>query len=168
MKYSFTSPLPKSIISHLTKIWIFYILLSVVIIYMYGIYLHIQIDALTTTQQHSEADINAQDSYIDMLNSNIERLRYEINLDSTNNKYNNELKNALLKLFTLIPDQITITYISLEEKKLVIKGITPTRETYSFLLQAPLKSVFTTSRVDFFPLQNGWYNFTSISTLEKN
>ena len=51
----------------------------------------------------------------------------------------------------------------MEDKKLTIKGITPSRELYSFLMQAPLRSIFNTSKVDFFPLQNGWFNFTSIS-----
>ena len=117
--------------------------------------------------QITEDNMDAQDEKISIINKNTEQLQYEINLEQINKNYNYELQNALSKLFDLIPDQITITQISLEEDKLILKGITPTREIYSFLLQAPLKSIFTTSRVDFFPLPNGWFNFTSISTLDK-
>ncbi|RAX54955.1 hypothetical protein CCY99_02090 [Helicobacter sp. 16-1353] len=167
MRYSFTSPLPKSIISRLTKIWIFYIILSVMIVYLSGLYLNIERNTLRSNMEIAESNINTQDEQIAKIQADINRLQYELNLDNTNKFYNSELKSALLKLFELIPNQITITQISLEEKRLVLKGITPSREIYSFLLQAPLKSIFTTSRVDFFPLPNGWYNFTSISVLKE-
>lgn len=167
MRYSFTSPLPKSLISQLTKIWIFYIVLSVGIVYLTGIYLSIERDTLKNNTQLTESSINAQDEQIIKIKTDINRLEYELNLDNINKFYNDELREALIKLFGLIPDQITITQINLEEKKLTLKGITPTREVYSFLLQAPLKSIFTTSSVNFFPLPNGWYNFTSISVLKE-
>lgn len=166
MRYSFTPALPKSIISHLTKIWIFYILLSVAVIYVYGIYLNIQVKILDTTRQTTESNIDSQDSDIDNTNKNIARLQYELDLNKTNQNYNEELRNAILKLFALIPDQITITNMQLEEKRLVLKGITPTQQIYSFYLGTPLKSIFSKSNVDYFPLSNGWFNFTSISTIE--
>lgn len=166
-RYSFTAPRPKSVISKLTKIWIFYTILSVGIVYFGGIYLKTEMNVMQNNTQVTETGMNAQDEKIALINKNIERLKYEINLDNINKNYNDELQNALLKLFELIPDQITITQIILEEDKLTLKGITPTREIYSFLLQAPLRSIFTTSKVDFFPLPNGWFNFTSISTLDK-
>ena len=167
VRYSFTAPRPKSIVSKLSKIWIFYTILSVVIIYIGGIYLRIETNIFQSDTQITEDNMDAQDEKISIINKNTEQLQYEINLEQINKNYNYELQNALSKLFDLIPDQITITQISLEEDKLILKGITPTREIYSFLLQAPLKSIFTTSRVDFFPLPNGWFNFTSISTLDK-
>lgn len=167
VRYSFTAPRPKSIVSKLSKIWIFYTIISVAIIYIGGIYLRIETNIFQSDTQITEDNMDAQDEKISIINKNTEQLQYEINLEQINKNYNYELQNALSKLFDLIPDQITITQISLEEDKLILKGITPTREIYSFLLQAPLKSIFTTSRVDFFPLPNGWFNFTSISTLDK-
>ena len=122
---------------------------------------------LNNNAQIVENNMKKKKKKIALINKNIERLKYEANLDNINKNYNNEVQQSLLNLFTLIPDQITITQIKLEEEKLTLKGITPTRELYSFLLQAPLRSIFTTSRVDFFPLPNGWFNFTSISVLNK-
>lgn len=167
MKYSFTQPLPKSIISHLTKIWIFYIALSVGVIYAYGIYLNYQIKTVKSLAQMSSVDINAQDEFINLTNENMRQMQYEIDLDTINKTYNNDVNIALSKLFEIIPDQITINYIQLQENALTLKGITPTREAYAFLLEAPLKSTFSKSRADFFALPNGWYNFTSISTVDK-
>ncbi|MBR7118338.1 MAG: hypothetical protein IKC84_03055 [Helicobacteraceae bacterium] len=167
VRYSFTTPQPKYIVSKLTKIWIFYVIVSVIIVYFGGIYLKIEVNMLNNNAQIVENNMNIQDKKIALINKNIERLKYEANLDNINKNYNNEVQQSLLNLFALIPDQITITQIKLEEEKLTLKGITPTRELYSFLLQAPLRSIFTTSRVDFFPLPNGWFNFTSISVLNK-
>lgn len=166
MKYSFTPPLQKSIISHLTKIWLFYIFLSLGIIYGYGVYLNYQITSIKAKTQSSGTDITEHDNFINTTNENVRLLQYEINLDSTNNRYNDDVNLATAKLFDIIPDQITINYIMLEEDKLTLKGITPTREAYAFLLEAPLKSTFTKTRADFFALPNGWFNFTSISTVE--
>lgn len=167
MKYSFTQPLPKSIISHLTKIWIFYIALSVGIIYAYGIYLNYQINTVKSLSQISSVDMNTQDEFINLTNENMRQMQYEIDLDSLNKTYNSDVYVALSKLFDIIPNQITINYIELQEKALILKGITPTREEYKFLLEAPLKSAFTKSNADFFALPNGWHNFTSISTVDK-
>lgn len=166
MRYSFTQPLPKSIISRLTKVWVFYIALSVGIVYLYGIYLNLQKYALRSNMNLTEMSIDSSDSETAQVTRHIERLKYEANLYNLNKTYTDELRIALTKLFDLIPDQITITQITLEENRLVLKGITPSREIYSFLLASPLKSVFTTSSVNYFPLPNGWYNFTSISTLK--
>lgn len=158
MKYSFTKPLPKSIVSRSTKIWICLFLLSIIIIYTYGIYLNSKIDTLNAARQTIESNIDSK-------NKDISRLKYELSLNSINESYNKGLKSAVLKLFALIPDQVTITYMSLEEKSLVLKGTTPTQQVYSFYLGTPLKTIFDKSNVDFIPLTNGWFNFTSISTL---
>lgn len=167
MRYSFTTANPKSVISRLTKIWIFYTLLSITIIHMFGIHLKIQREAILESMQQYQKDIETQDEDITQIKKDIVRLEHEINLDHTNTKYNNEIKDALDNLFKLIPDQITVTQMVIDKKHLILKGTTPTREMYSFLLQVPLKSVFTTSKVDFFPLNNGWYNFTSISEFKE-
>lgn len=167
MRYSFTLANPKSIISRLTKIWIFYIILSIGIMHMFGIYLKMQKENILKSIGHAQQKIETKDKDTLHIQKNINRLEYEINLDNINTQYNRELKDALINLFKLIPDQITITQMIIDKKKLILKGITPTREMYSFLLQVPLKSVFTTSNVDFYPLKNGWYNFTAISEIKE-
>lgn len=166
MRYSFTQPLPKSIISGLTKIWIFYIVLSVGILYLYGIYLNMQKNTLSNNTQFIDTNIQSSDESASKIENNIARLQDEAKLFKTNQVYNTELKNAMKKIFDLIPDQITITQIVLDERQLTLKGITPSTQNYAFLLQPSLKSIFTTSNVNFFQQTNGWYNFTSISTLK--
>lgn len=167
MKYSFTKPLKKTIISKLTKIWLFYITLSAIMIYALGSYLTLQRYNLEANLKNTESNINERDDNSKIITNNIKRLEYEISLDKTNTNYNIALKDALSNILNLIPDDITITQLVLEEKKLILKGTTPTREIFAFKLQAPLKAVFTTSNVNYFQLPNGWYNFTSISELKE-
>lgn len=164
MKYSFTQPLPKSIISHLTKIWIFYIVLSVGLIYGYGIYLSYQIKITKSLTSVSNTDFDAQDTYIKNITENMQIMKSKIDLETQNRTHNDDISLALEKLFTLIPKAITINYMELQENSLIIKGVTPSREQYALLLEAPLKAVFYKSRADFYALPNGWFNFTSIST----
>lgn len=166
MKYSFTHPLPKSIISHPTKIWIFYIALSVGLIYGYGVYLNYQIHTIKSHASLSSTDISESDEAINKVNEKLRKMRYEAEIDIKNKAHNADVAGALARIFELVPDQITINYIELQENTLTIKGITPTREAYAFLLEAPLRSAFSKSRADFYALPNGWFNFTSISTNE--
>lgn len=168
MKYSFTAANPKSIISRLTKIWIFYIIVSLGITHIFGIYLNIQKTTITEYMANTQKYIETKDDDITQAQKDISRLEYETQINEVNVKHNNEIKTALDNLFKLIPDQITITQMLIDNKKLILKGSTPTREIYSFLLQVPLKTIFTTSKVNFFPLENGWYNFTSISELKED
>ena len=44
-----------------------------------------------------------------------------------------------------------------------MRGLTPSKEVYKFLLEAPLRAVFTQTRVEFYPLASGWFNFVSVS-----
>ncbi|MGX2983439.1 hypothetical protein [Helicobacter sp. 23-1045] len=168
MKYSFTHPLPKSIISHQTKIWIFYIAISVGIIYGYGVYLDYQIKTIKSHAQLSNTQIDGQDESISALNNTLNKMRTEIKLEAQNLAHNKDLSDALIKIFDLVPNQITINFMRLDENSLMLKGTTPTREAYSFLLEAPLRAVFDTTRADFYALPNGWFNFTSISKNQSN
>ena len=34
---------------------------------------------------------------------------------------------------------------------------------YKFLLEAPLRAIFTQVRVEFYPLVSGWFNFVAVS-----
>jgi hypothetical protein len=75
------------------------------------------------------------------------------------------LKDSIKNLFDLVPDQITLNKVIMEKNSLVIYGITPTKDTYNFLLSAPLKSIFHTSQTIFYLTDKGWYNFVSTNKI---
>ena len=77
------------------------------------------------------------------------------------------LKESVDNLFGMIPEQITLKKIEMSKTQLILYGITPSRQVYTFLLEVPLRSIFNKSRADFYALPNGWYNFVSVSKLEE-
>ncbi|WP_279127829.1 hypothetical protein, partial [Helicobacter winghamensis] len=80
---------------------------------------------------------------------------------------NTLLKESVENLFGLIPEQITLNKIQMEQYQLTLYGTTPSKQIYTFLLEVPLRSIFHQSRADFYMLPNGWYNFVSVSKLEE-
>jgi len=75
------------------------------------------------------------------------------------------LKESIKNLFDLIPDKITLDSAKLEENKLILHGITPTKEVYQFLLLAPLESIFNENYTTYYQMDNGWYKFQSTNIL---
>lgn len=163
MKFSFLTPKPKYIFAKITKIWIMYIIFSMIIIFGFLIVLKYQ----TYLSQKKEHDYQLKQIYyqqeISKLESYYSRIVYESNLAKARQTSNFMVRDAVINLFNIIPDQITTTYIEVGSNSLIIKGVTPSKEVFKFLLQDPLKAIFGKSAVSFFALSDGWYRFVSIS-----
>lgn len=168
MGYSFVTPKNKHLFEANTKAWIGVFAVSVLILFSFNLF-------LTFTQ-------SSMISKKDMLNEeraktvqNIEgvkelfadykaKVEFAGEIDSGNKILSESIKN----LFELIPDQITVEMIKMDSKRLEIRGITPSKDVYEFLLAAPLKSIFSNSKVSFYRLSNGWYNFVSINDIDES
>jgi len=74
---------------------------------------------------------------------------------------NSVLKDSIANLFDLVPQRITLSQAKLLENGLVLYGITPNKDVYNFMLQAPLRSIFHRTYSSFYPAQNGWLRFVS-------
>ncbi len=79
---------------------------------------------------------------------------------------NSVLKESVKNLFDLVPDRITLSEVELNKNSLVMKGTTPSKEVYEFLLQAPLRSIFNNTYTSFYQAENGWFSFVSTNTLD--
>ena len=75
------------------------------------------------------------------------------------------LKESMKNLFDLVPDKITLNRVIIKKDSLIIYGKTPTKDTFNFLLSAPLKSIFSSSNTMFYLTKNGWYNFVSTNKI---
>lgn len=80
---------------------------------------------------------------------------------------NSVLKESVKNLFDLVPDRIILTEVELNKNSLVMKGITPSKDVYEFLLQAPLRSIFNNTYTSFYQANNGWLSFVSTNTLDE-
>lgn len=80
---------------------------------------------------------------------------------------NSVLKDSITNLFDLIPERITISEAKLLKNGLIFYGITPNKDVYNFMLQAPLRSIFHETYSSFYPYENGWLRFVSTNYIEE-
>jgi len=80
---------------------------------------------------------------------------------------NSILKDSINNLFDLIPARITLSQAQIMENGLILYGITPNKDVYNFMLQAPLRSIFHRSYSSFYPAQNGWLRFVSTNYIDE-
>lgn len=80
---------------------------------------------------------------------------------------NSILKDSINNLFDLVPGRITLSEAKILEDGLILYGITPNKDVYNFMLQAPLRSIFHKSYSSFYPAQNGWLRFVSTNYIQE-
>lgn len=120
--------------------------------------------------QNAQASIAEQKTLLDEIKQHQESLIVEqekVHFQEYITQQNLMLKESIENLFDLIPEQITLNKIQMEQYQLILYGTTPSKQIYTFLLEVPLRSIFHQSRADFYMLPNGWYNFVSVSKLEE-
>jgi len=79
---------------------------------------------------------------------------------------NSVLKESISNLFDLVPTRITLSKAELMDDGLILYGITPNKDVYNFMLQAPLRSIFYKTYSSFYPLENGWFRFVSTNYMK--
>lgn len=163
MAYSFIYPKPKAIFRRETKIWFAYTMLALMCIIAFDKVVEYQTSHKRAEYMRTQEEIQEIKLKSIVVRDYIERLNYEIKLGEGIETYNRGLKDALTNLLNLVPDQITTRGMELEYDSLTLRGLTPSREVYKFLLEAPLRAIFTRTRVEFYPLASGWFNFVSVS-----
>lgn len=165
MNYSFTQPSKKTFLKKVSRIWWGYILLTLFIFVGFVAILKIQGHYM---QQKTQVASHIQQSLLDEIKDIQEQLLSEqekVQFAEYITHQNTLLKESVENLFDLIPEQITLNKIQMEQYQLTLYGTTPSKQIYTFLLEVPLRSIFHQSRADFYMLPNGWYNFISVSKL---
>ncbi|MEJ2373102.1 MAG: hypothetical protein P8Y16_04810, partial [Sulfurimonas sp.] len=80
---------------------------------------------------------------------------------------NSVLKDSIANLFDLVPERITLSEAKLLKNGLILYGITPNKDIYNFMLQAPLRSIFHKTYSSFYPAGNGWLRFVSTNYINQ-
>lgn len=165
MKYSFITPRPKPFLSLFSKMWVIFILSMSGFMLLFDGYLAYEIRSfktgtvdLTNERETLEKRIDEDDEIIGLILRQ-KALAEEIFSNNT------LLKESMKNLFDLVPDQITLKKVEMERNSLILYGVTPTQDTFNFLLAAPLKSIFHTSNTNFYLTKEGWYNFVSVNKI---
>jgi len=165
MRLSFIAPRTKPFFSLFSKMWIVFISLMSCFMIIFNFYIVIEMSSfkhgvvdLTKEREMLEKKIDEDDESIGLI------LRQKaISEEIFSN--NTLLKESMKNLFDLVPDQITLNKVQMERNSLILYGVSPTQDTFNFLLAAPLKSIFHTSNTTFYLTKEGWYNFVSINKI---
>ena len=167
MNYSFVSPNKKTLLKKVSRIWWGYIFLTlfifvgfVVTLKIQGYFMEIKTAEALQAQQTALDEIKKFQEIRDQEAQRVQFGKFIANQNAM-------LKESVENLFDLIPEQITLNKVQMEQYQLILYGATPSKQIYTFLLEVPLRSIFHQSRADFYLLPNGWYNFVSVSKLNK-
>lgn len=166
MSYSFIKPKIKPLFSIFTKIWLWAMIILSILSIFWAIFLGAKIYIVNSNSQDLQAQYDEKLKAIDSIKeqTKITLIKRDMTLDIYNK--NAILNKSLMNLFNLVPDGVTLNSVYLDNELLKIKGVTPTKDHFKLLFEAPLKSIFTVSNTTFYQLSNGWYNFVSINKID--
>lgn len=166
MSYSFIKPKIKPLFSIFTKIWLWAMIILSILSIFWAIFLGAKIYIVNSNSQDLQAQYDEKLKAIDSIKeqTKITLIKRDMTLDIYNK--NAILNKSLMNLFNLVPDGVTLNSVYLDNELLKIKGVTPTKDHFKLLFEAPLKSIFAVSNTTFYQLPNGWYNFISINKID--
>jgi hypothetical protein len=166
MKHSFIAPRPKPLISTELRMVLFFF--TVTIMMLVGAYLFLFYKTYDFLQEQST--IAEKTVALDRSTKKVEERILHIDTEAkvaeqitTNNTV---MKESIRNLFDLVPDTVTLTRAELDEKSLILYGLSPNKDTYEYMLHAPLRSIFHRTYTSFYPAENGWYRFVSTNYLD--
>ncbi len=166
MKYSFITPRSKRIISGEMRLALFFFAVNIAM--MSIAYLFLAYKTVVFKENHASFTTNMEqlDHKVHALKEKIVTVETQIKKNEQISTDNTVMAESIRNIFDLTPDSITLTSAKLDEKSLILYGITPNKDTYNFMLEAPLKSIFHRTYTSFYPVENGWYRFVSTNYLD--
>lgn len=166
MKHSFIAPRPKRIISTELRMVLFFFTVTIGMIV--GAYMFLFYKTYDFIQER--ATIVQKTAALERSTKTIEEqilfINTEVNVADEVTTGNTVMKESIRNLFDLVPDTITLSKAELDEKSLILYGLSPNKDTYEYMLHAPLRSIFHRTYTSFYPVENGWYRFVSSNYLE--
>lgn len=166
MKHSFIAPRAKRLIGTELRMVIFFF--TVTIVMLIGAYLFLFYKTYDFIQERAsitEKMVVLEDS-TKKIEADIIHIDGEVKIADQVMTDNTVMKESIRNLFDLVPDAITLSRAELDEKSLILYGMTPNKETYEYILHAPLRSIFHRTYSSFYPIENGWYRFVSTNYLD--
>ncbi|GAX86974.1 conserved hypothetical protein [Lebetimonas natsushimae] len=164
--YSFTKPKPKPLFKEDTKLWLVFISISFSLYLLFALFLGIKAYLF-------KKDIKNYQNQISTLNKQLKNIENQKNFILKEKTLyedimvkNTVLKQSINNLLDLIPDPITLNACKFDKNKLIIYGITPSKDIYNFLMLPPLESIFNETHTYFYLMPNGWYRFKSENYLK--
>ncbi len=167
MIYSYIKPRKKSIFTEDMQLLVTFFTITLLMLFLTYAFLLYKDYSFTTQKKESLAKQKAVLSHVDKLEGEISKIEEQKNLSEKIFTKNIVLKDSISNLFDLVPVRITLSRAELLENGLILYGITPNKDVYNFMLQAPLRSIFHRTYSSFYPAQNGWLRFVSTNYIDE-
>ena len=166
MTRSYIKPRSRQILSDEIQLVLLFFTISIAMLFLTYGFLKLKIYTF-------EASITRIEAKKVELKSSITKMQHQINIIQQESDRaekivteNSVLKESIKNLFDLVPDRITLMQVELSKNSLILKGTTPSKDVYEFLLQAPLRSIFNNTYTSFYQTDNGWLSFVSTNTID--
>ncbi|MDD5400447.1 MAG: hypothetical protein PHQ93_04595 [Sulfurimonas sp.] len=166
MRYSYINPRKKTIFTK--EIQLLFIFFSVTLFMLFSTYafLIFQDNRFTQEMTDIKSQKNEYRTNIPKMENQIAAIEKQISLSEKIFTKNIVLRDSINNLFDLVPNRITLTEAKIMENALILYGITPNKDVYNFMLQAPLRSIFHRTYSSFYPADNGWLRFVSTNYID--
>ncbi|MBC8237270.1 MAG: hypothetical protein H8E76_03480 [Helicobacteraceae bacterium] len=167
MIYSYIKPRKKSLFT--PELQLLSVFFGITVFMLLGTYLFLLFKDYRFTQDRLEIIELREETAreIELIEKSIVFIQEEKVLSETIFTKNTVLKDSISNMFDLVPQRITLSEAKLLEDGLILYGITPNKDIYNFMLQAPLRSIFHRTYSSFHPAQNGWLHFVSTNYVDK-
>jgi len=166
MKFSYIKPRKKSVFTPEFKLLFTFFSITIFMLvstYLFLLFKDYRFDADKKEIMQNRSDLNIS---INQMKEQIQFIDIQTLLSEKIYTQNSVLKESITNLFDLVPDRITLSKASLLENGLILYGITPNKDVYNFMLQAPLRSIFHKTYSSFYPAENGWFRFVSTNYIQ--
>lgn len=166
MRYSYIKPRKKSVLTpEMQLLSVFFGITIFILIFTYAFLLF---KDYRFTQDRLEIIKQREDIVLEIQNmqKRISFIEKESVLSESVFTKNSVLKDSIANMFDLVPQRITLSEAQLLENGLILYGITPNKDIYNFMLQAPLRSIFHRTYSSFYPAENGWLRFVSTNYID--
>jgi len=165
--YSYITPKKKSIFTQEMQILLTFFTITLFMLFSTSAFLLYKNYSFSADKQEVLQKQNDLEISMNKLQKEIAFIEKQKALNEKVYTKNSVLKDSIANLFDLIPTRITLSEAKLLENGLILYGITPNRDIYNFMLQAPLRSIFHRTYSSFYAQENGWLRFVSTNYIDK-
>jgi len=168
MTYSYIKPRKKSFVTSELKLLFIFFFITIIMLLL--TYMFLVFKSYSFKQEHLEIQNTKHDLNISLhkMNEDIKFIEKQISVSKKIFTQNTVLKDSIANMFDLVPERITLSEAKLLENGLILYGITPNKDVYNFMLQAPLRSIFHNTYSSFYPAENGWLYFVSKNYIDED
>ena len=166
MKYSYIKPRKKTPFTQEAQLIFMFFGIAILMLILTYIFLLFKDYSFEKEKNNIVKEQMELEKNIDVMNEKIDFIKKQKTLAQTIYTQNSVLKDSISNLFDLVPQRITLSKATLLKKGLILYGITPNKDVYNFMLQAPLRSIFQQTYSSFYPAKNGWLYFVSTNYVD--